>query len=242
MKECSGLPGMISIYFSHISDEIVLIGMEYCSNGSLEMYINNAKENSEERIKSFSKQILLAMYNLIEKGIVHRDIKPENILIDEFGRLKLADFGLAKETNGQSKLSTKTIAGTKRYLSPELEDGVPQSEKSDVWALGVVILELAYGRDTYKDSEIIRMKSKKIKKEFKMKGGYSREMDRFLARCFEQESVIRATVEDLLQDKWFSDESNYPSRPIVNASNFLNHSAETFFKKSTIPPTSTKKC
>lgn len=233
MKESSGIPGMISIYFSYIDAEFVLIGMEYCSNRSLEMYVNNGKEmkNSEEKIKSFSKQILLTMCNLMDNGIVHGDIKPENILMDKFGRLKLSEFKLARETNGQSKLPIKQISGARRYLSLELEDGEPISEKSDVWALGVVILELAYGRGTFKDSDIIRMKSKKIKKEFESRGGYSNEMAEFLAKCFERESVDRATVKDLIHNKWLNsvniNSDDQPNSTIKSGNNYYKYIIKT---------------
>lgn len=203
--ECSGLPGLMKIYFNYISDEFAMIGMEYCSNGSLEKYVNNAKENSEERVKSFTKQILSAMHNLNEKGIVHRDIRPENIILDEFGRLKLTDYGLTVNTNYQSKEFAETRAGTRRYSSPELVDGMPQSEKSDVWALGVILLELAYGRDDYEDSEITEMDCSKIKGEFEAKICYSNEMAEFLSRCFERKSADRATIEELLKHEWLNE-------------------------------------
>lgn len=174
-------------------------------------------ENNEEKIKSWSKQLLLAMNVLVVKRIVHWDIKPENILLDEIGWVKLADFGLAKK-KGQSKFSTKEIAGTRRYLSPELSDGITQSEKSDVWAFGVLVLELAYGSSSYKDSEILRMDSFKIRKEFKTKCGYSSKMVEFLAKCLEYKYSDRAKVEDLLQDKWFYGVNNYPCVPIVEES------------------------
>lgn len=221
MKEYSELPGMVFIFFSHICDEFVLIGMEYYSNGSLEMYVNNAnkKKNNEERIKSFSKQILLDIYDLIERGTIYGGLKPENILIDDFGGLKLADFGLARETNGYSKLSTQIIEGAMRYLSPELEYGIPQSEKSDVWAFGVVLLELAYGRGTYKDLDISRMDMTKIRKEFETKGGYSNEMSRFIAKCFERESADRATIKELLEDEWLEGVNINTVTPVKKSGN-----------------------
>lgn len=155
---------MISIYFSLTSDEFVFKGIEYCSNGSLQKYVYNTKENNEEKMKSFSKQIMLAMYRLKEKRIVHGDLKPENILIDELGRLKLVYFDLDRMTNSQCKLTSGIdLSVRKMYLSPELENSEPKSEKSDVWSIGVVLLELAFGRDAYSDSEISSMNSIKIR-------------------------------------------------------------------------------
>lgn len=134
----------------------------------------------------------------------------------------MADFGLARDTDGQSKLSTRTIAGTRRYLSPELEDNIIQSIKSDIWAFGVVLLELAYGRDIYKDSAITRMDSYRIRIEFEEKGGYSKEMIEFLSKCFELENEDRPTVTNLLRDKWFADFHINTSKPVIKLQGMQN--------------------
>lgn len=175
--------------------------MDYYPNGSLEKYVKgrNGDRLNEIRIKSFAKQILTAMRDYFEKGVVHGNIKPENILIDEFNRLKIADFALFRVSNGKSKLSTTL---RERYLSPELRDGEIQSIKSDIWAFGVVILELAYGRDAFRDSTIMRIRSSKIIEEFDQRGGYSERMSVFLSKCFVIESEERANLETLFQDDW----------------------------------------
>lgn len=157
------------------------------------------------------------MNNLLSRR-VHGNIKPANILIDKHGKIKLSDFWLKRDLRGHSLLSTDT-SGTHRYYSPEVINNEDQSEKSDVWSLGVVLLELAYGRDDYKDSEIVRMKSKKIKKEFKEKGGYSSEMAKFLSKCFERESTERATVEELLRHKWLEEVDLNRVVPMIKAGN-----------------------
>lgn len=141
---------------------------------------------------------------------VHRDIKPANILVDRHNELRLSDFGLARDTNGQSQLST-VVAGTNRYFSPEVINGKRQSEKSDVWAFGVVLLELAYGRDSFENTEIITMDSTKIREEFIRRGGYSNEMINFLSQCFEKENSERASVEELLRDIWLENVSIQPT-------------------------------
>ena len=77
------------------------------------------------------------------KKIIHRDIKPVNILIDDYNRLKLADFGCSTEVLG-TIFEPSTIAGTKSYMAPEVNDGSwGISSKIDVWSAGVVLYEMA---------------------------------------------------------------------------------------------------
>ncbi|KAA6363175.1 MAG: putative Aurora kinase [Streblomastix strix] len=88
-------------------------------------------------------QILTGLHVIHSKRIVHRDLKPENILIDQFGNAKIADFGLAV----MMKASEYYIppAGTKIYVPPEAYSLNRMTEASDVWAFGVIIVELITG-------------------------------------------------------------------------------------------------
>lgn len=203
------------------SSEYVIIE-EYDSDESLEQFVygRNGDTIEESIIRSYAIQILLALTNYTDKGIVHKNINLESIFICGNGRLKLTNSVKAKRAYGQSKLS-KEIALTKkgRYLSPEIKSLKDLSLKSDVWAFGVIMLELAYGRDAYEDSEIIGMDSTKIREEFNSKGGYSYRMSRFIARCFERESAKRAAVERLLEDDWLRED-------ILNANDYIIESGK----------------
>lgn len=201
--ECSILPGLMPINFSYLGEEFAMVGMDYCPLGSLNKYVNDPYENNEDMIKSFFKQMLLIIRGLKRKGVVHRNIKPENILIDRFGMLRLSDFGLAKEADDHSDLVSNINAmGTMRYLSPELENGRPQSEKSDVWSLGAILLELAFGRASYTDIDMRKMNNGRIRNEFETIGGFSDKMVKLLEKCFERDENNRATIEELLDNDW----------------------------------------
>jgi serine/threonine protein kinase len=85
-----------------------------------------------------------------ERGIVHRDIKPSNILIGGDGHARLADFGIARmlgDTTGHT--ATGTTVGTAAYLAPEQVRGEPVSPASDIYSLGLVLLEALTGRRAY---------------------------------------------------------------------------------------------
>src|SRR5206468_8157499 len=91
-------------------------------------------------------------------GVVHRDIKPANILVCADGRVKVADFGIAKAVEdsepdrpspSEALTGTGTIVGTAQYLSPEQVDGRAVDGRSDVYALGVVLYEMLCGRPPF---------------------------------------------------------------------------------------------
>ncbi|KAJ8261558.1 hypothetical protein GJAV_G00155700 [Gymnothorax javanicus] len=121
------------------------IVMEYCDGGNLseKIHAQKAKDGyfSEDQILSWFVEICLAVHHVHEKNILHRDIKPQNILLDEHGRTRLADFGVAKHLESGSAYA-HTDAGTFCYLSPERIDDLPYNSKSDMWALGCVLYEL----------------------------------------------------------------------------------------------------
>ncbi|GIQ87630.1 hypothetical protein KIPB_009708 [Kipferlia bialata] len=126
----------------------IYIYMEYCSGGDLATYIKRHKMQrsyiSESVIWSVLIQLLDALHYCHShkpKRIMHRDIKPGNIMMNEAKRIKLGDFGLAREL-GQYSLA-KTNVGTPLYMSPEQIDRRPYNDKCDIWALGCVMYELA---------------------------------------------------------------------------------------------------
>ncbi len=109
-----------------------------------------------EQILLYGSQVADALAHAHQRGVVHRDLKSANIVITPEGRAKVLDFGLAKRIEGEAlaeatTLSTDlltspgTVAGTLAYMAPEQLQGKPADERSDIWALGVVLYEMAAG-------------------------------------------------------------------------------------------------
>ena len=90
------------------------------------------------------EQILRALGYAHKRGIVHRDVKPQNVIIDEEGRAKVADFGIARAVASEMT-ETGTIIGTVQYISPEQAEGRPVDARSDLYSAGVVLYELLTG-------------------------------------------------------------------------------------------------
>lgn len=139
-------------YYDRIIDKAntkIYIIMEYCEGGDLANLIKSCKPSQdylpEELIWRILGQVVSALYachNRKEGRILHRDLKPGNVFLDSNKNVKLGDFGLSK-IMGQESVFAKTHVGTPYYMSPELIEGAPYNEKSDIWSAGCVIYELA---------------------------------------------------------------------------------------------------
>src|SRR4051794_30661621 len=99
-----------------------------------------------ERAASYGAALADALAYVHERGFVHRDVKPANVLISEDGRVHLADFGIARLVDSAHETRTGDVLGTPGYFSPEQVAGEPVSAPTDVYALGIVLIECLPGR------------------------------------------------------------------------------------------------
>ena len=125
------------------------IVMEFVDGANLRQAIKAGKLAPAEAL-AIVPQICEALQFAHDEGIVHRDIKPENILIDKRGRVKIADFGLAKllgaDASDHSLTATNQVMGTLRYMAPEQMQGSRAVDhRADIYSLGVVFYELLTG-------------------------------------------------------------------------------------------------
>ena len=130
-------------------DDQMYIVMECYEGESLKDKIKKGPMTFEE-VLDITTQIAKGLEKAHAKKIVHRDIKPANILITEDGVVKIVDFGLAKLA-GQTKLTkTGSTLGTVAYMSPEQTQGTDIDERTDIWALGVILYEMLTGGRPFK--------------------------------------------------------------------------------------------
>ena len=99
-----------------------------------------------ERVRTILGQCALALAAAHEAGVVHRDVKPANILVTPEGQVKLTDFGIARATDGSGHTRTGEVMGTPQYLAPEQALGRPVTGATDLYALGVVGIEMLTGK------------------------------------------------------------------------------------------------
>ncbi|MCQ2385212.1 MAG: protein kinase, partial [Clostridia bacterium] len=158
---------IVEIYDASFSGDLHYFVMEYVKGISLRRYIDRiyaaeGRQIENERICSLSKQILRALQEVHNSGIVHRDIKPLNILLVKSNndyQVKLADFGIACLPKADYFAIKGRGVGSLHYISPEQGAGETVTPAGDIYSLGVVMYEMATGRvpfDGAKPEEIIR--------------------------------------------------------------------------------------
>jgi eukaryotic-like serine/threonine-protein kinase len=123
------------------------IVMEYVEGQTLRDVLNRDAPLPPARALEIIEPVLAALAVAHDAGLVHRDVKPENVLISDRGRIKVADFGLAKAVSSQSSTATQgLLIGTVSYLPPELVVSGRADARSDIYSTGVVLFELLTGR------------------------------------------------------------------------------------------------
>ncbi|XP_019417215.1 PREDICTED: receptor-like protein kinase HAIKU2 [Lupinus angustifolius] len=143
---------VVKLYCSITSDDSSLLVYEYMPNGSLwdRLHTSNKMELDWEtryEIAVGAARGLEYLHHGCERPVIHRDVKSSNILLDEFLKPRIADFGLAKIVQANvAKDSTHIIAGTHGYIAPEYGYTYKVNEKSDVYSFGVVLMELVTGK------------------------------------------------------------------------------------------------
>ncbi|HEX5309435.1 MAG TPA: Stk1 family PASTA domain-containing Ser/Thr kinase [Solirubrobacteraceae bacterium] len=154
-------PNVVAVFDRGEWDDTYYIAMEYLPGRSLKAVVREHGGLAPCDAIDIVVQILLALRFAHKRGIIHRDIKPHNVILDEEGRAKVTDFGIARA--GASDMTmTGSIMGTAQYLSPEQAQGHAVSESSDLYAVGVVLYELLTGRVPFEGESAVTIALKQV--------------------------------------------------------------------------------
>ncbi|ONK63990.1 uncharacterized protein A4U43_C07F20980 [Asparagus officinalis] len=193
-------PNIVQYYGSETVDDKLYIYLEYVSGGSIHKLLQEYGQFGEVAVRNYTKQILSGLAYLHAKNTVHRDIKGANILVDPNGRVKLADFGMAKHITGQScPLSFK---GSPYWMAPEVIKNANGCNLAvDIWSLGCTILEMATSKPPWSQYEGIAAMFKigNSRELPAIPGHLSEDGKDFIRRCLQREPSYRPTAAELLQ-------------------------------------------
>jgi len=142
-------PNIVRSFGGVCEDKRRFYAMELMSGGSLEDQLQQRGRLPWETVVEYARQMCAALVYLHEHGVVHRDLKPANFLLDDQGRLKLSDFGLASVIAARRITTAGKTAGTLLYMAPEQIRGGDITPQTDLYALGCVLYELLTGQPPF---------------------------------------------------------------------------------------------
>uniref|UniRef100_A0A7S2XY35 mitogen-activated protein kinase kinase n=1 Tax=Fibrocapsa japonica TaxID=94617 RepID=A0A7S2XY35_9STRA len=137
-------PSLVTFYGAFYRQGAITIALEYMEGGALANVVAQMGPIPEAALANMTYQILQALAYMKNQKRVHRDLKPSNLLINGVGQVKLTDFGISAELQSSFSMCA-TFVGTFKYMSPERIQSKPYSYASDIWSLGLVLLECATG-------------------------------------------------------------------------------------------------
>lgn len=193
-------PNIVQYYGSETVDDKLYIYLEYVSGGSIYKILQEYGQLGELAIQSYTQQILSGLAYLHAKNTVHRDIKGANILVDPNGRVKLADFGMAKHITGQyCPLSFK---GSPYWMAPEvIKNSNGCNLAVDIWSLGCTVLEMATTKPPWSQYEGVAaiFKIGNSKEVPAIPYHLSDEGKDFVRQCLQRNPLHRPTASQLLK-------------------------------------------
>lgn len=172
-------PNIVNIYDVGYDENVHYIVMEFVRGETLKEYIEKHGHLPINTSIQIAFDIGEALENAHANGIVHCDIKPHNILVTETGRIKVADFGIARAVNSVEN-SDRTVLGSVHYFSPEQASGGHIDERTDIYSLGVVMYEMMTGVVPFQGDTAISIALKHVQDDIPLPTKYNRRIPRLV--------------------------------------------------------------
>src|SRR5688572_16803672 len=205
-------PNIIDIYDVGDNEDIYYFVMKYIPGDTLAQKMRREKKVMPGSAIEITKQVVDALAYAHDRGVVHRDIKPANVLLDEFGKPVLMDFGIARLSFVGQLTRTGTLMGTPHYLPPEQPLGKPVDGRSDIYSLGIMFYEMLGGRVPFHDDAAIALIYKHINEQARPLGELAPELTEVVHKMIEKLPENRYQSAHDLYDVLDSLSTIYPTR------------------------------
>ena len=183
----------------------VYILLELCSNQALSDILKRRIRLTEIEVRCYLIQIISGLKYLHEKNIIHRDLKLANLFITDQMELKIGDFGLAAKITEKDQLR-KSLCGTPNYIAPEIVERRGHSYPVDIWSLGIICYTLLVGKPPFETPNIKDTINRIIKLDYKFpeKHLLSEEAKSLISSILQKYELVRPTLDEILEHKFFS--------------------------------------
>lgn len=209
-------PYVVQYLGSFLDGTDLNVVMEYMAGGSLRDLMK-AGPLQEAEISATLREVLSGLVFLHAAKVVHRDIKAANILMNDNGKVKIADFGVARELNASKRRFS--VVGSPYWMAPEVitaKDGGLYNEKADIWSLGISAIELAKGfppRSTEKPMKVLV--SIPTSPPPRLDGPFSAVFKDFVATCLQIDAIKRPSAKELLSHPFIAQSKDTTTLPHI---------------------------
>ena len=199
-------PGVVKTYDGEERSRVYMVS-EWVNGRLLRSILNDEKKLPIERAVTIVLRICDALDYMHKHGIVHRDLKPENVMVDENDNIKLIDFGIAMKEDARrlTFVNLSATMGTPDYISPEQVKGQRGDQRSDIYALGVMLYEMLTGRVPFIGSNPLAVMNERLLIDppppRELNDEISPELEEILYRALERDPRHRyATAHEMMWD------------------------------------------
>lgn len=205
-------PNIVTIFSVEEVNGHHVLAMEFVDGHTLRRLISPGGL-PVERFLEIATTLADAVAAAHDRGIAHRDLKPENVMVNESGRLKVLDFGLAKAggaehaasgASGATMTRQGVVVGTLPYMSPEQIDGRPTDHRTDIFSLGIMLYELLAGDRPFKGSSGARILSSILLEEpvplERIREDIPADLAQLIHRCLQKDASLRLESAAALRD------------------------------------------
>jgi serine/threonine protein kinase len=216
-------PGVVKTYPDGLRSRAYMV-VEWVDGSLLRSVLNEERKLPIERAVKIALGICDALDYMHKRGVVHRDLKPENVMVDENDNIKLIDFGIAMKEDARrlTFVNLSSTLGTPDYISPEQVKGQRGDQRSDIYALGIMLYEMLTGRVPFGGPNALAAMNERLLREppspRELNPGISPQLEEILYRALERDPRHRyATAHEMIWDLEHQDQVGVEERGVLTA-------------------------